>query len=161
MLNPVLDQLVETGKGYCSLAVDANSALTIYEGLNKYLDKLSQDIEIIEPHALHCTLIYDKRDEKDIPVPSKPEQLYYCGKVTDVEGLGNAVVLTIKCEDLHKRFNKLIEEGFQHSFPNYKCHVSLAYNPTKEDIDIIKHLFEDEILEQNIGLCNEHWESVD
>lgn len=165
----ILDNLEkedEEGKGYCALSVDADSASLLYNLICENSDKLSPECRVVEPHSMHCTLMYDKRDEDEIPIASKPEKLIYDAEVIGTGFLGEpgskwgAGVLKLHCPDLMKRFKKLKEEGFKHSFDDLIIHVSLVYGANESDGELVKELFDKGMFPKTIQLCNEYWEEI-
>ena len=154
------------GKGYCSLSVDADSALKIYEYVCSNIQRICPESEPVEPHAMHVTLMYDKRGSAVIPQPTKPSQLVYTAEVKDLLYLGpigkkrRAIVLELKCPELAARFKELIGIGFEHSFDSFTIHTTMVYDASENDMLVFRGALENGELPTTIELCDEHWEDV-
>ena len=114
------------GGGYFSLSVMPQDATTLYNCMKEL--NISDPIP---PRKMHSTIMYDVRDPL---IPISMPKLKVEAHIIDVGELGNALVLSIKSFQLERIFNMLSERGFKHSYPVLNPHISLKYNPTKEDI---------------------------
>lgn len=157
----------EDGKGYCSLSVDADSALKIYEHVCSRVDKICSESTPVEPHAMHVTLMYDRRGSAVIPQPNKPAKRVYTAQVIDLKFLGpvgkkrRAIVLELSCPELVARFKELCDLGFEHSYDPLTLHTTMVYGANEEDMMVFKGALENGELPATIELCDEHWEDVD
>lgn len=155
------------GKGYCSLSVDAESALKIYEYVCSRIGNICPESEPVEPHAMHVTLMYDRRGSAVIPQPNKPSKLVYTAHATDLKFLGpagkkrRAIVLELSCPELMERFKELCALGFEHSYENLTLHTTMVYGANEEDMMLFKGALENGELPITIELCDEHWEDLE
>lgn len=122
------------GKGFIALKLDASQG--------KQIQKIfkTAGIKSLTPDKFHVTVIYDESDpEIDLLKNTKT----YEAKIIGVERLGKkgskyeAIALTLKSPQIEKRHKELKNAGFKHSYPNFKCHMSIVYQPSTSDEDII------------------------
>lgn len=151
-----------SGMGYGELLVDLGSGDKLFKAFE---GKLPEGVTMIPQNKLHATLMYDVRNP-DV-IASKSNKVYKC-KIVDIEQLGDinskwaAAVLLLESEQVQDRFKTLLEEGFEHSYPDLKLHVSLSYGQaTAEVLPVLKELFEAGKLPATITLCNETWSTCD
>lgn len=104
----------------------------------------------------HCTLMYDRsnpRIKKDFQQSEEnkfnSKSCYYVGYITGVDILGEigspwrAIVLTLESNDLHIRHKQLLDLGFNHSYSEFKPHISIKYQPNESDnIERLKEIIE-------------------
>lgn len=99
---------------------------------------LIRDLTLLGINALpkgkyHCTVVYDKRDELDKPLCDiDPEQIFDA-HIVEVIPLGGALVFTMTSIDLFNEFDRLIEAGYEHSYPEILIHMSLCYDYSAYD----------------------------
>ena len=118
--------------GYIAVKLDSDQQKEIKEILKK------AELEPVDD--MHCTLMYDENDP-EIDYDTKSSKVYEA-TVTGVEQLGSALVLLLKCPELESRHKVLKELGFEHSYDDLLCHMSLVYEPEDEDdIEIIELLY--------------------
>lgn len=162
-----LEEEKEEGKGYCSLSIDADSAALLCDIVCKAIAMIPIESSPVEPHSMHCTLMYDERDDDDIPLPSRPDKLIYDAKITGVCLLGKpgsdtaAIAIEMDCPELDKRFKQLIDEGFEHSFDKLIIHSTLVYGANESSLEVFQNLFDNGEFPEFIQLCNERWEELD
>ncbi|QDH47172.1 hypothetical protein PQC07_gp224 [Aeromonas phage D3] len=154
--------------GYSKLMLDLGSAsrirkaaMKVIEGTEKEKDQAVLDVINIPATELHATLMYDKRNPDIIPDTNRAS---YKAKVTGVERLGTpggnyyALVLLCESEGITKRHEELLEQGFKHSWPDLKIHVSLNYgDQVTVAYPIIKEAFEKGYLPTEVTLGAECW----
>lgn len=122
------------GKGYVCVKLQKESAKAISE----VLDTLG--VKGIESNKLHVTVMYDASNPDIEVVLDKNEE--FVAKIIGVEELGTrgskweAIALVLECPDLEKKHKYLKSSGFKHSYPEYKCHMSLVYGPKSQDFDL-------------------------
>lgn len=113
----------------------------------------------IAPSDLHCTLFYcpDGMEVMD----HNPKTTYTAQCTGRYEILGNppwkALVLHLKSPELVKRHNEIKSSGYEHSHPSFKLHLSLKYDATDKDLELIK---ENPISLETLRFDNEHWENI-
>lgn len=123
------------GKGFVSVKLDSEDAKAVV----KVLEKLG--VDCITAAKMHVTLMYDKSDP-DIKIVHEKDKTFKA-TVTGVERLGEkgseweAIAFSLESPDLCKRHDFLKAAGFKHSYPEYKCHMSLVYKPAIDDFDKI------------------------
>ena len=81
---------------------------------------------------MHVTLIYDKRNKRfDV---ERRRGALYAARPRSVEMLGGGhLVLVLDSRDLSARHQALIDAGYQHSFQQFRPHVTLKSGATDED----------------------------
>ena len=137
------------------VAVDA----ILPENLKKELDELHTSVQRIPDNDLHATLIYSigtTMDDDRIGnlLHHQPEQFHGTIRhVTKFDALPKdgkrpsglcTIVLEIDCPELNRLHNTLRAIGLNHSYDEYKPHVSLYYDIPIEEaetlIDKIDHI---------------------
>lgn len=91
----------------------------------------------------HCTVIYIQ-DQSKIDQEQKDaflnlysnEPCNYSSTVLHFSKLGKALVLEIDFPEGTKRYNSYVENGYLHSFPRYRAHVTI-FNDFPHDINKI------------------------
>ncbi|PPD55550.1 MAG: hypothetical protein CTY12_00810 [Methylotenera sp.] len=132
-----IKEIVEgvSGKGYGSLTLESSSvdkikALCKEIGVNGIISKL------------HITVIYD-RSNPNISMKLDNTKKYKA-TVDGVKCLGEpdskwyAIALELTSPEITAVHKKYIDAGFKHSYPNFIPHLSLKYQPSKEEIELIK-----------------------
>ncbi|WP_441315734.1 hypothetical protein [Cronobacter sakazakii] len=123
------------GNGYASVRPSAEMASAIYAHLESLGIK-----DAIDPSDMHVTLMYSR--EKPIMVDAEPERVYEAEISGDMEIMGKApwraLVIHLESPDLHKRFAELRASGAEHSYPEYRAHLSLKYDPDESDLQALK-----------------------
>lgn len=103
----------------------------------KGIEKLQKRIGIKNPidgENLHCTIMYSKRGNPDLP----PSNTHKVAEPLTLELLGdekNCLVLVLDSPDLEMRHEQLAVYGLAHTFSPYKPHITLTYDYQGEDID--------------------------
>ena len=126
---------VKTGKGYASLKLNDASGNNIKEILKDLGIK-----DIISD--LHITVMYDESNPL-ISMDTNPDK-EYSAKIDGVKMLGEpgtkwyAIALMLDSPSINKLHDEYIEKGFKHSYPKFLAHMSLKYDPSDDDIKIIK-----------------------
>lgn len=148
------------GKGYAKLLVDPVDARKIEKAVSPF------GVKMMPLEKLHLTLMYDKSNP-DIE-PGVKKDTRYIAKVTGVEHMGEpgskweAVALQLECPELKARHLALRARGFQHSYPDIKLHVSLAYGPQNVKlIPLIEKLITDGKIPNKLHLDRETWEPLE
>ena len=100
---------------------------------SKQEDDLIRDLTTLGINALpkgkyHCTLIYDKREELDKPLCDIDSEQVFDAYVVEVKPLGDALVFTMTSKDILDEFRRLLDCGYQHSFPEVLIHMSICYS---------------------------------
>ena len=115
----------------------------------------------IEMDDLHCTLIYDSRDTVDPMTDQEIPNRTYRAEVDGVGVLGDAVVIHLKSPDLQSRFKEITGSGYQSDFEDYLPHISMKYDPTDEDVKLLKSKLGDlKIILSGLTLTDERSEPV-
>lgn len=145
--------------GYCELQVDLSTGVKLQKAL---ASKLDAEMELIPINKLHATIMYDVRDP-DI-FPSKSDEVYKC-KVVGVKTLGEpgskwySAALVLESDAIQARHKKLLDEGYEHSYPDLLLHVSISYGKTTDAlVPILDQMFADGELPATVTLCNETWD---
>lgn len=83
----------------------------------------------------HATLMYDKRRSLDKPLTFIDPSKQFLGTITGIKEMGirngrviKAMALEIASGDLAEEFERLKRVGYEHSYPEFVPHVSLAYD---------------------------------
>ncbi|WP_147200795.1 hypothetical protein [Pantoea sp. CCBC3-3-1] len=94
----------------------------------------------IDPSKLHVTLMYSKNSAVNAqPEPDRVYQAKISGRYEIIgESPKQALVALLDSPDLQKRFDELSAAGGQHSFPDYKAHISLKYGAEQGDLELIQ-----------------------
>ena len=126
----------EGENGYVAAKLHIDDAKIIKDHLEKINFK-----DYIDPEKFHCTLFYAPKGMQEIDVD--PKKVYSVKSSNDYEILGNppwkAVVLHLKSDDLNDRHEEIKNiTKAEHSYPEYKCHISLKYDATDEDLELIQ-----------------------
>lgn len=146
----------EKGKnGYISVSLHPEDATK----LENHLKNIDMK-DYINPSSLHCTLFYcdDGMDTVEID-----ENIEYVAKNTEkYEILGDppwkAVVLRLESTDLENRHKEIKDiTGAKHSYPDFKLHLSLKYDATDDDLELIK---QNPIEMSEFRLINESQEDI-
>lgn len=145
------------GKGYSSLSLNSRSVKQI----NKILNNLNISDSVDD---FHITLMYDTSNP-DINIELDNEKVYNAS-IIGVKELGKpdskwfSIALTLYAPDIEKRHRDYIDAGFKHSYPEFIPHLSLKYQPSKEDINIIKDNL-DLFKKIKLKFSNEHLDVVE
>lgn len=123
------------GNGYASVRPSAEMASAIFAHLESLGIK-----NPVGPDDMHVTLMYSRN--KPIRVDADPERTYAADITGDIEIMGKdpwrALVLHLQSPDLEKRFAELKSSGAEHSYPEYRAHLSLKYDPEEGDLQKLK-----------------------
>lgn len=142
-------QLHEQGFGYVSVKPIAESLHLI-----RHIITEAGLENAIEPAELHMTLAYDSNNPV-LSVSSNNDVI--TGTIKEVKLLGDALVVTLESDDAQKRFNELADLGFGSDYPDYIPHISLKYNPSKEDFLDVRNIFK-KYKGKEVKLYSEVWE---
>lgn len=130
------------GLGYVSAKLVLNGSVPFLRELE---DRFN--LKLMPYDEMHVTLVYDERNV--IEKSNHRKNSEYVARVVGVERMGDrgskweALALTLASKDLERRHKELkAKEGFKHSYPEYKAHMSLLYRPTKENVDSIPEIEE-------------------
>lgn len=145
-------------KGYASVKITQESASELEK-----LFKLA-GVSTMPKNKFHITLMYDVTNPE---IDVTPKDRRYTAKVTGVERMGKrgskweAIALTLSCPELEARHRELKSMGFKHSYPTFKCHMSIAYKPKVSDIDLVNLLFKLGNIPEKIHFSNETWKPIE
>lgn len=121
--------------GYASVKLNGNDADKVC--------RILEDIGIaghINPEDMHATLIHSK--DKNINGTANPERVFTAKIVGEPKFMGEApykaLVLELESYDLTDRHEQLKAYGGNHSYDEYKPHLSLKYDATNEDLEKLK-----------------------
>jgi len=130
---------------------------------------LPKGLSLIPIEKLHCTLMYDERNNKTTDDVEIPPEIYHAN-VMGVAVLGKAVVLLLSSDKIMKRHFELIEAGFSYSFDNYAPHMSILYVEGKDDEGMaqlervrvqVQKLLTDKKLPSELYFTDEYWKPCD
>lgn len=110
--------------GYSALTPIINPNNNVLKALGTL--SLPKGMSLIPLNKLHCTLMYDERNNKTTDDIEIPPTIYH-SNVMGVAVLGKAVVLLLSSDRIMRRHFELIEAGFSYSFDNYAPHMSVLY----------------------------------
>lgn len=140
------------GKGFVSLSLDSEQGKEIEKNF-----KLA-GIKCLTPSKFHVTVIYDKEDPE---IDLLSNEKTYNAKIVGVERLGEkgskweAIALILESPEIEKRHTELKNAGFKHSYPTFKCHMSVVYQPNDTDEDLIELIFKLGVLPEELIFGNE------
>lgn len=111
---------------------------------------------------LHVTLLYDPVNDIVPVYKPRPEKVYDC-YVTGWDTLGTgkwaALVLKLRCPALMRRHAAITKVyGVEHSYPELTLHVSLKYQPTRLDKEIVYS--DTDILGRKLSFNGEYVEPI-
>ncbi|AQW88635.1 RNA ligase [Serratia phage BF] len=141
------------GKGFVGLSLDIDQAKEIQR-----IFKIA-GVDCLTPSKFHVTVMYDE-DEPEIDV--LPNDKKYSATITGVERLGKvgskyeAIALILESFDISQRHKELKNAGFKHKFPDFKCHMSVLYQPSDTDLDLIELIYKLGVLPEELTFGNEH-----
>lgn len=146
--------------GYCELQVDLGSGMKLMRALQA---KLDENIDIIPVNKLHATIMYDVRNPDVTPDRSNK---VYKAKVVGVKEMGestsrwHACAVLLECEEVQARHRQLLDQGFEHSYPDLLLHVSISYGEaTGIVLPVLEEMFKSGSLPETLTLCNETWDA--
>lgn len=131
--------------GYVSVQLDKSQQKEIQQLLGK------ADLDSIDD--MHCTLMYDESNP-DIDYDTKEKETY-TAKVTGIEKLGKAIVLLLDSPELTKRHKELKKLGFEHSYDDLLCHMSVIYDPESTDLDVVELMYKLEVFPEVLTFTSE------
>ena len=130
-----MKDLVLSSYGYVSVPLQLDLAIKLHKILSKEGIK-----DLIEPDKMHVTICYDGSN----PIKNKQSAITTkTGRIANVDILGErgskweALVLSLKSQDLHTRHKQLINFGFHHAYQAYIPHLSIKYSPIEDDLLIL------------------------
>ncbi len=141
------------GKGFVGLSLDIDQAKEIQK-----IFKIA-GVDCLTPSKFHVTVIYD---EDDPEIELLKNDSTYTATVTGVERLGKpggkweAIALILKSPGIEKRHKELRNAGFNHKYPEFKCHMSIVYQPKDTDEDLIKLILDLGVLPDELIFGKEH-----
>ena len=140
----------DEGQGvYISLGVKSSSAERIVESLSALLGG-----DMLDKDDMHVTMMYDEEGEVPRGFIMRDGIMEYSGEY-GVELFGdekNVLVLTLETpSEIDKRHNRLSAYGLNHSYKDFRPHITLSYDFSTENkasniLEIIK-----EAANQRIG----------
>ena len=121
--------------GFVSVRPDQMTAQII----GKHLKDLGIE-GYIDPRDMHVTVMYSRNDE--INTNADPKREYIATVTNDVAIMGEhpyrALVLRLDSDDLSARHGELFMAGGVHSYDEYRPHLSLKYNVTDDDLQLLR-----------------------
>jgi hypothetical protein len=141
------------GKGFVSLKLDIDQAKEI-----RKIFKLA-GIDCLTAAKFHVTLM---QDESNPQINLLQNDSTYKAKITGIERLGKpggeweAIVLLLDSPEIEQRHKELLNAGFTHKFPGYKCHMSIVYQPKDTDEDLIELIYKLGVLPEELIFGNEY-----
>lgn len=116
---------------YIGMRVTMPSIQNIEAFYQKHFDNLITD--------MHITLMFAKEQDCIHSYPANPHKHYTC-EVVGVDVFGpkgdkwRALVLKLRCPQLTRRHHAIKKVfGLEHSYPEFKPHVSIKYAPTEQE----------------------------
>ena len=89
---------------------------------------------------MHVAVMYSRNDE--INTNADPKREYIATVTNDVAIMGEhpyrALVLRLDSDDLSARHGELFMAGGVHSYDEYRPHLSLKYNVTDDDLQLLR-----------------------
>lgn len=92
--------------------------------------------------GLHTTIIYDRYAGNILKTTVLLEEKLKNfsrieAKITGVDVIGDdvALVLLLECNKHKEYYKRLIDDGYKHSYDEYKPHMTIIYNTKLSDID--------------------------
>jgi 2'-5' RNA ligase len=144
----------ESFKGFMAEANTGNYVsigAVLPKELKDYIDSLEMSVEPIKESELHATLVYSKGtdiSEEKIRKMLDAGKQEFSGTIKNVTKFDSqsdsdkcVIVLEVDSYDLEKIHKKLIKIGANHSYDEYRPHVSIVYDiPIKEAEAILEKL---------------------
>lgn len=150
--------------GYSALKPILNPNNNILKSIDTL--KYPKGVEPIALKKLHCTLMYDERNniKGDFDIP--PE--IYHANVMGVAVLGKAVVLLLSSDEIMRRHFELLDLGFKYSFDNYAPHLSIVYagddaeDGALEQVRVqVQALLTKKLIPSQLYFTDEYWKPCD
>ena len=103
----------------------------------------------VPPDELHATICYapDARLDQtlfgDHPLPMPVELNHHNRPVTRIlgkPGSRGALVTAYDSDQLYARHRYWQDQGLEHTFPGFLCHVTLSYDSSAQDPEVVKRL---------------------
>lgn len=91
----------------------------------------------ISRYPFHVTLMFDDA-ERDEPLCIINPDIIYEATITGFRKLGKAIVADLHSPGLHTEFKRLTQAGYKHSFETLQLHMSLVWEPTSHDLNLIE-----------------------
>ena len=141
------------GKGFVGLSLDREQGKEIQK-----IFKIA-GVECLTPSKFHVTVVYD---EEDPEINLLPNDKTYKATITGVERLGKpggeweAIALILHSPEIEKRHKELLNAGFKHKYPDFKCHMSIVYKPKDTDEDLIELIYKLGVLPEELIFGDEH-----
>lgn len=143
-----LKQAKDSSGGYISLSLNLEDAKEIHAAAKSLGIK-----DLIPAEKMHVTVVYDSRNpdidvdiDKSISFPAKLDSTLVLGS-----GKWESIAYVLSdCPELKEFHNSFLRQGFQHIFHTYTPHISIKYQPTKEDVKLIEKELPSLLLEKGI-----------
>lgn len=133
-------------KGYVSARLAYHQTKAIRDRL------IEQGIEPIAEDKFHTTIAYDRDTPSDIKEPDVDPDIVYEGKVVSIElmgpckeGLQSAIAFVMDSPQLVEEHHRWQAVGYDHHYPDYIPHVSIAYDVPYDEAVRACDLFKDYI----------------
>lgn len=124
--------------GYMAVKLSQQSA----DALTRHLRLIGIE-DTIPPEEMHATLFYCADQDSMKAVETDPTRKYV-SHITGADMMGDkdsewrALALDLESPDLSERHAQIKElTGANHSYPDYRVHVSLKYKPTQRDHELL------------------------
>jgi len=123
--------------GYLALSLHPEDAEILYSCVKKLKLK-----DVILPEDYHVTVMFDEFNP-DITVNKENFPEEFKADIDSILILGSgkweAITLLLdNCKELHDFFKYLTRLGFKHSYYTFTPHISIKYQPTREDVNTVK-----------------------
>jgi len=123
--------------GYLALSLHPEDAETLHSCVKKLGLK-----DILSPREYHVTVMYDENNP-DISIREEDFPQEFTASIDSILILGSgkweAITLLLdNCKELYDFFKSLQNLGFKHSFYTFTPHLSIKYQPTREDVKTVK-----------------------
>lgn len=141
------------GKGFIGLSLDIDQAKEIQK-----IFKIA-GIDCLTPSKFHVTVMYDEAEPE---IGILPNDKKYNATIIGVEQLGNvgskyeAIALILESSEISQRHKELKNAGFKHKYPDFKCHMSILYQPSDTDLILVELLYKLGVLPEELTFGNEH-----
>lgn len=117
--------------GYVSVNLDKGIETDLINSLFKL------GLKPIYKYPYHCTLMYDETECSEPRTDFDPTKVFKA-TVQGIEVLGDAVAFTMTSKDFLDEHSRLKAAGYTHSFPALKVHMSLIYDFTPLEYQLLK-----------------------
>ncbi len=123
--------------GYLALSLHHEDAEVLFSCVKKLKLK-----DVITPEDYHVTVMFDDTNP-DISVNKEEIPEEFKADINSILILGSgkweAITLLLdNCKELNDFFKYLQNLGFKHSYYTFTPHLSIKYQPTREDVKTVK-----------------------